>query len=129
MNRMGANVRSSMAACGMPRIEETPITAPYDDAADRVAHSGRQVRLVGSRPGSLRPGLKRRSRSTHRKNENGPGAAVKASRAPWLSGFLDRDGMNGAADLNLVPLTNLPRRAKHKNERTCRSWASSDARS
>jgi hypothetical protein len=106
--------------------------APYDDTGDRVFHSGRPAhRPIGPRLGSVHLGPEHRSRSTRRgENEIRQGdVPMKVSRAPEVSDFLDGDGMNKAADLDLVPLDNLPRRVRHKNERTCRSRTSSDVRS
>jgi hypothetical protein len=116
----------------MTSIKEMLMMASYDDAGDRVCHSKRPVRRpVGPRLGSVHPGPKHRSRSTQRgENEIRQGdVPMKVSRAPGVSDFLDGDGMNKATDLNLVPLDNLPRRVRHKNERTCRSRTSSDVRS
>lgn len=41
---------------------------------------------------------------------------MRSFREPEFPNFLDGGGMNEAANLNLVPLDRLPRRARHKNE-------------
>jgi hypothetical protein len=40
----------------------------------------------------------------------------KAFREADIPGIMDCSSLNEAANLNLVPLVGLPRRARHKNE-------------
>ena len=101
--------------------------AQHDDAGDRVLGPGRRIlrRLDSSRP---KP--QHAIRSTPRlDNELGQDAMpVRAFRGQRVSDSLDADSMNEAPRLNLVPLDSLPRRARHKNEPSCRSETGSYVR-
>jgi hypothetical protein len=106
--------------------------AQHDNSGDRVLRTKRRIpRPVGLRLASIRSEPQHRRRSTRRLDDETRQDAepTRASRGPRSSDVLDGDSMNETANLGLVPLENLPRRARHKNERVRRSGTGGYVRS